>query len=74
VRGEWLRRPGIEGVDVGPSRDRHETIAIRVYLAADGPSAHRAEPLPARIGRFPVECIPARFGPESTHGDATRPA
>lgn len=74
VRDEWLRRPDVEGIDVGPSQQGGETVAIRVYLTPGGTSADHGEPLPERLGRFPVECIPASFGPEPAPGDETGPA
>jgi hypothetical protein len=67
VREEWLKRPGVTGVDVGLRRGSEgKELAIRVYverkLAPDALPQH--DIFPDRLGRFPVEVIEARFGPE----------
>ncbi len=66
VRADWLRRPGVTGVDVGFSRTGGGAVAIRVYVERKLPRAALPEHdvFPERLGRFPVEVIEATFGPQ----------
>ena len=66
VRSDWLRRPGVTGVDVGFSRAGRGAVAIRVYVERKLPRAALPEHdvFPERLGRFPVEVIEATFGPQ----------
>ena len=66
VRADWLRRPGVTGVDVGFSRRGGGAVAIRVYVERKLPQAAlpEHEAFPERLGRFPVEVIEATFGPQ----------
>lgn len=61
VRADWIARPYVTGVDVGLRREG-EGLAIRVYVE---PGRALDEPLPDRLGRFPVEVIEARFEPQA---------
>jgi hypothetical protein len=62
VRGEWLSRSAVTGVDVGLRR-AGDGLAIRVYVDPDKAESTEAA-FPERLGRFPVEVIEARFEPQ----------
>lgn len=66
VRTEWLRRPGVTGVDVGLRRGGEPGAAIRVYVERklDRDELAPGDAFPERLGRFPVEVIEASFAPE----------
>lgn len=71
VRADWLRRPGVSGVDVGLGRGSRG-LAIRVYVERKLPpqSIPPGEVFPEHLGRFPVEVIEATFGPEQVTAGA----
>jgi hypothetical protein len=67
VRGEWLERPDVTGVDVGLRRGG-EGLAIRVYVRRKpSPDASASDVgFPERLARFPVEVIEATFEPQQS--------
>lgn len=77
VRRQWLRRPGVTGVDVGfKIKDDKLTddLAIRVHVArkiAVGELAsteifNESGKAPKKIGGFPVDVIEGQYGPSAT--------
>lgn len=78
VRASWLKRPGVNAVDVGLARTEEglsDELAIRVYvdhkkLASD---ARPGQAFPSRLGKFPVSIIEATFGPQH-QAEANDPA
>jgi hypothetical protein len=62
VRSEWLAKPAVTGVDVGLRRGGGEGLVIHVYVS---PESATEDEFPERVGRFPVEVVRAKFGPQS---------
>lgn len=73
VRGEWLRRPGVTGVDVGfKIRDDKLTkdVALRVHVARKLPiealdkrEVFTESGSPEKVGGFPIDVIEASYAP-----------
>ena len=80
VRKEWLRRPGVTGVDVGYkiSGDKlTDQLAVRVHVERKLPTEALAEHDvfsvsgdPTKLGSFPIDVIEARYGPSETSAPA----
>lgn len=81
VRREWMRRPGVNAVDVGfkiKDGELSETVAIRVHVARKKPMAELADTevfnvsgrTPRKQGGFPVDVIEATYGPSQYSADA----
>ncbi len=71
VRENWLKRPGVRGVDVGYKfKDGKLTdeLAIRVYVKRKLPreAISEHELFPERQGRFSVDVIEAEYGPQDS--------
>ncbi|HEX2030985.1 MAG TPA: hypothetical protein VHL78_06260 [Actinomycetota bacterium] len=73
VRTEWLRRPGVTGVDVGfkiRGDELTQELAVRVHVERKLPpealAAHEVfstEGQTERLGEFPIDVIEAAYGP-----------
>jgi len=69
VRGEWLSRPGVTGVDVGllmKEGGLTDEIGIRVKVRKKLPpdEVPDGELFPPKLGRFPVQVTESRPAPE----------
>ena len=70
VREQWLRRPGVTGVDVGfRFKDfvMTDELAIRVRVRKKLPLdlLEEGEAFPERLGRFAVDVIESESGPQT---------
>lgn len=73
VRGEWLRRPGVSGVDVGfkiSGGKLTDDVALRVHVerklpleALDKREVFTKSGSPEKIGGFPIDVIEASYAP-----------
>lgn len=70
VRADWLKRPGVTGVDVGFKRKGGkptDSLAIRVHvrrkLPVEALPAH--DVFPERLGPYDVDVIEAEYGPQA---------
>lgn len=69
VRGEWLSRTGVTGVDVGflmTEDGLSDEIGIRVKVRKKLPPDQvlEGELFPPKLGRFPVQVTESRPAPE----------
>ena len=74
VRDEWLRRPGVTGVDVGyrmVAGERSDELAIRVHMEQK-PAALSFSTRGERLGEFKIDYIEANYG--LANGSAPRTA
>jgi len=73
VRREWLRRPGVTGVDVGfkiSGEELTDQLAVRVHVERKLPTealpdyeVFSVSGKPQKLGSFPIDVIEASYGP-----------
>ncbi len=73
VRKDWLKRPGVTGVDVGfkmKGGKPTDSLAIRVHvrrkLLAEALPPH--EVFPDRLGPYDVDVVEVEYSPQSDEG------